>query len=203
MRYKTETLLLRQPILFLDRDGTLILEPEDYMVDSLEKLMFYPGIFRWLGRICREFDYKLVMITNQDGLGTDIFPESTFWPAHNKMMTTFEGEGIKFEEVLIDRSFPEENKATRKPGTDLLNHYINGNYDLKNSYVIGDRLTDIQLAKNLGCQGIWLANDPDLGVEELRQDELDSLNTTMALRTTDWEAVYGYLAECNNKTGQQ
>src|SRR5687767_7183 len=120
--------------LFIDRDGTLILEPPDEQIDSLEKLEFYPGVFTWLGKIARDSEYELVMVTNQDGLGTDSFPENTFWPAHTKMMKALENEGIIFDKVLIDRSFPRENKPTRKPGTGMLTEYLNGTYDLKNSY---------------------------------------------------------------------
>ena len=144
--------------LFIDRDGTLIIEPADGQIDSLEKLEFYPGVFYWLSRIVRETDFELVMVTNQDGLGTSSFPEETFWPAHQKMMKAFENEGVKFSDVFIDRSFSHENKPTRKPGTGMLTKYLNGNFDLKNSYVIGDRVTDVQLAKNLGASGI-LIND--------------------------------------------
>ena len=145
-------------VLFIDRDGTLIIEPEDQQIDSLEKLEFYPGVFYWLSKIARETDFELVMVTNQDGLGTSSFPEETFWPAHNKVIKAFENEGMKFSEVLIDRSFAHENKPTRKPGIGMLTKYLNGNFDLKNSYVIGDRVTDVQLAKNLGAAGI-LIND--------------------------------------------
>src|SRR5688572_16387548 len=148
-------------VLFIDRDGTLIIEPEDQQIDSLEKLEYYPGVFSWLSKIAAETDYELVMVTNQDGLGTSSFPEETFWPAHNKVMSAFEKEGVKFSEVFIDKSFPHENKPTRKPGTGLLTRYLSGDYDLKNSYVIGDRLTDVQLAKNLGANGI-LINDGTL-----------------------------------------
>ena len=151
-------------VLFIDRDGTLIIEPEDQQIDSLEKLEFYPGVFGWLSRIAKETDFELVMVTNQDGLGTSSFPEDTFWPAHHKVMKAFENEGVKFSDVLIDRSFPHENKPTRKPGTGMLTKYLDGSYDLKNSYVIGDRLTDVQLAKNLGAQGI-LINDGKLSAK--------------------------------------
>ena len=137
-------------VLFIDRDGTLIIEPPDEQIDSFEKLEFYPGIFRWLGKIVRETDFELVMVTNQDGLGTPGFPEEKFWPVHNKIMRSLENEGILFSKVFIDKSFLKENKPTRKPGTGMLTEYMNGNYDLKNSFVIGDRVTDIQLAKNLG-----------------------------------------------------
>src|SRR5687767_11668232 len=138
--------------LFIDRDGTLIIEPADGQIDSLEKLEFYPGVFYWLSRIVRETDFELVMVTNQDGLGTQSFPEETFWPAHEKMMGTLAGENVHFAAVHIDRSFPHENLPTRKPGTGMLTQYLDGTYDLASSFVIGDRLTDIQLAKNLGAK---------------------------------------------------
>lgn len=145
-------------VLFIDRDGTLVIEPPiDYQLDSLEKLEFYPGVFQWLSKIVTELDYELVMVTNQDGLGTDSFPEDTFWPAQNKIIQAFENEGITFKEILIDKSFPEENTPTRKPKTGLLNEYIYGDYDLANSYVIGDRETDMELAKNLGCKGLKIS----------------------------------------------
>ena len=182
-----------QKILFLDRDGTLILEPEDYQVDHVDKLDFYPGVFRWLGRIVRELDYRLVLITNQDGLGTDSYPEANFWPTHNAMLRALEAEGITFAEQLIDRTFAADNAPTRKPGTGLVEPYLNGEYDLAWSYVVGDRLTDIQLAKNIGAKGIWIATDPELGVEELDADQLEGLTETIALRTTDWEAIYRHL----------
>src|SRR5690606_33129653 len=136
--------------LFIDRDGTLILETADEQIDSFEKLEYYPGVFTWLGRIARETDYELVMVTNQDGLGTDRFPEDTFWPVHERIIQTFESEGIAFTKTFIDRSFPHDNLPTRKPGTGMLKEYIGGGYDLEHSFVIGDRLTDVELAKNLG-----------------------------------------------------
>jgi imidazoleglycerol-phosphate dehydratase/histidinol-phosphatase len=179
-------------LLILDRDGTLILEPENYQVDSLEKLTYYPGVFQYLSRIVRELDYELLMITNQDGLGTPSFPEDTFWPTHNKMMEAFDGEGITFAEVLIDRSFPEDNAPTRKPRTGLLTPYIQGDYDLANSIVIGDRLTDMELAKNIGAKGIWLSNQPDLGAEELESDN-KAVQQAIALQTTDWADIYRFL----------
>ena len=142
-------------VLFIDRDGTLIREPADYQVDDIAKLEFYPGVFKYLGKIAEELDYELVMVTNQDGLGTPAFPEDNFWPAHNLMMQSFAGEGIHFKEVIIDRTFAHEQAPTRKPHTGLLQHYLQGDYYLADSFVIGDRLTDIQLAKNLGARGIW------------------------------------------------
>jgi imidazoleglycerol-phosphate dehydratase/histidinol-phosphatase len=182
-----------QKILFLDRDGTLILEPADYQVDHIDKLNFYPGVFRWLGRIVRELDYALVMVTNQDGLGTESYPETNFWPTHNAMLRALEAEGITFAEQLIDRTFAADNQPTRKPGTKLVEHYLTGDYDLASSYVVGDRLTDIQLAKNMGAKGIWIATDPELGAEELNVDQLADLDETIALRTTDWEDIYRLL----------
>ncbi len=161
-------------VLFIDRDGTLILEPPDEQIDSLEKLEFYPGVFTWLSKIAKEADYELVMVTNQDGLGTSSFPEDTFWPAHNKMLKTLEGEGIRFDKTFIDRSFSRENKPTRKPGTALLTEFFNGSYDLKNSYVLGDRLTDVELAKNLGAKGI-LINDGSL-TEKVKEKSLEEFS---------------------------
>ena len=149
-------------VLFIDRDGTLIVEPPtDYQIDSLEKLEFYPEVFQWLSKIVIELDYILVMVTNQDGLGTDSFPEKDFWLAHNKMMQALKNENIHFHDVIIDRSLPEKNRPTRKPETDLLVKYIHGNYDLKNSFVIGDRWSDVQLAKNLGAKSIFFNKKED------------------------------------------
>ena len=180
-------------ILFLDRDGTLVLEPDDYQLDAMDKLEFHPEVFYYLGLIVRELDYELVMVTNQDGLGTDSHPEELFWPPHNFIIKAFANEGINFEEVIIDRTFARENKPTRKPGTALLTHYLEGDYDLANSYVVGDRLTDIQLAKNLGGKGIWINTEPELGADELQQEQLDSLHDTLALTTTSWEDIYTHL----------
>lgn len=168
-----------QRVLFIDRDGTLIKEPEDFQIDSLEKLEFYPGVFQWLAKICNEMNYQLVMVTNQDGLGTSSFPEETFWPAHNKMLQALQNEGIVFNEILIDKSFPEDNLDTRKPKTGLLKSYIYGNYNLKNSYVIGDRNTDMQLAENLGAQGIFIGKS----------------NEIAKISTTSWQEIYQYLKQ--------
>ena len=165
-------------ILFIDRDGTLAIEPPiDYQLDSLEKLEFFPGVFQGLGKIAKELDFELVMITNQDGLGTASFPEDTFWPAHNKLIQAFKNEGVNFSEVLIDRSFPEDNSPDRKPRTGLLGKYIHGPYDMEKSFVIGDRATDIELARNLGCLGIFIGEG----------------NTEAALNTKSWEEVYNFL----------
>ena len=176
-------------VLFIDRDGTLALEPEDYQLDALTKLEFYPKVFTYLGKIVKELDYSLVMVTNQDGLGTKSFPEDDFWPTHNFLLKAFENEGIVFDEILIDKSFPEDNAPTRKPRTGLLTHYINGDFDLKQSYVIGDRLTDMELAKNLNAQGIFIANDENLGAAESNAEVSD----VIALKTTDWESIYHFL----------
>ncbi|MET0242479.1 MAG: bifunctional histidinol-phosphatase/imidazoleglycerol-phosphate dehydratase HisB, partial [Flavitalea sp.] len=181
-------------VLFIDRDGTLINEaPPTYQLDSYEKLTFYPHMFEYMTRIAREFDYELVMVTNQDGMGTDAFPENTFWPLHNLVMKSLEGEGIHFSEVLIDRSFPADNAPTRKPGTGMLTRYINNpDYDLENSFVIGDRITDVQLAKNLGCKAIWMNNDASLGAGEI-SDKVQELRDTIALESADWSKIYEFL----------
>ncbi|MBP2617523.1 bifunctional histidinol-phosphatase/imidazoleglycerol-phosphate dehydratase HisB [Chryseobacterium jejuense] len=166
-------------VLFIDRDGTLIIEPPtDFQVDSLEKLEFYPGVFQNLSKIANELDYELVMVTNQDGLGTDGFPFENFIKPHEKMLRTFENEGVIFSDILIDKSFESENLPTRKPGTGMLAKYIYGDYDLKNSYVIGDRSTDIQLAKNLGSKSIFLNQN---------------FNQEADLATTQWSEIYQFL----------
>lgn len=176
--------------LFIDRDGTLVIEPPvDYQLDSLEKLVFYPKVFRNLYFIRKQLDFEFVMVTNQDGLGTDSFPEYTFWPAHDKMLKTLEGEGIRFDDILIDRSFPEENSPNRKPRTGMLGCYLSGEYDLANSYVIGDRLTDMQLAANLGAKGIWLRPDDD----EARQLLTENTAISPVLITDDWDRITEYL----------
>ena len=176
--------------LFRDRDGTLVIEPPvDYQLDSLEKLVFYPKVFRNLYFIRKQLDFEFVMVTNQDGLGTDSFPEDTFWPAHDKMLKTLEGEGIRFDDILIDRSFPEENSPNRKPRTGMLGRYLSGEYDLANSYVIGDRLTDMQLAANLGAKGIWLRPDDD----EARQLLTENTAISPILITDDWDRITEYL----------
>lgn len=168
-------------ILFIDRDGTLIVEPpEDFQVDSLEKLEFLPGVFQNLSKIARELDYELVMVTNQDGLGTDSFPEETFWKPHNKMMKALENEGINFTEVLIDKSFEHENLSTRKPGIGMLMKYIHGNYELPNSFVIGDRLTDVQLAENLGSKSIYISSQ---------------ISDKATFTTGNWFEIYQYLKQ--------
>ncbi len=175
-------------VLFIDRDGTLALEPEDYQLDSLEKLVFYPGAFQWMAKIAK-LDYELVMVTNQDGLGTDSFPEDTFWPTHNKVLEAFKNEGVEFDAIKIDRSFPEENSPNRKPQTGMLTEYMNDDYDLANSFVIGDRITDVELAKNLGAKAIFLKQEEGLGSGE-GQAENNELEKVISLTTTDWQEIY-------------
>ena len=187
-------------VLFIDRDGTLAIEPPvDYQLDSFEKLEFYPKVFQYLGKIAKELDFELVMVTNQDGLGTSSFPEATFWPVHNFLVKTFEKEGIVFTEQIIDRTFARDNAPTRKPNTGLLSHYISSSYDLENSFVIGDRMTDIELAKNLGARGIFINNDNIEGTDELTVTK-DELENYIALETKDWSAIYEFL-KAKDRTG--
>lgn len=176
--------------LFIDRDGTLVVEPPvDYQLDSLEKLEFYPKVFRNLYFMRKHLDFEFVMVTNQDGLGTASFPEDTFWPAHNKMLKALEGEGILFDDILIDRSFPEDNSPNRKPRTGMLGKYLSGEYDLAASYVIGDRVTDMQLAANLGAKGIWLRPYDD----DARRLLAENGSLRPVLITEDWDKVTEFL----------
>ena len=182
-------------VLFIDRDGTLIKEaPPTYQLDDFSKLEFYPDMFYYMRRIAEELDYELVMVTNQDGLGTASFPEETFWPLQNLVMKSLANESVIFAEVIIDRTLPAENAPTRKPGTALLARYINNpDYDLQNSYVIGDRITDMQLAKNLNCKGLWFNIDSMLGQTEI-SDTIDDLrNEVIVLETSSWAYIYNYL----------
>lgn len=173
-------------VLFIDRDGTIIVEPpSDYQVDSLEKLEFLPKVITALQHIARQTDYELVMVTNQDGLGTTSFPEDTFWPAHQKMLKTLAGEGIFFSAIHIDKSFEHQQLPSRKPGTGMLTGYMQGNYDLAHSYVIGDRLTDVKLARNLGAKAILIA-DPHTGPATTDQ--------TLVLISQDWDEIYRFLS---------
>ena len=188
----TETTTKKQKVLFIDRDGTIIQEPPGYQVDAFEKVTFYPKAFTYLSKIAQELDYKLVMITNQDGLGTDIFPEDTFWPVHNFILKSFENEGVVFDDVFIDKTFPEDNADTRKPGTGMLTEFFSENYDLENSFVLGDRITDIELAKNLGAQGVFISDHTDLGADEITT-EREELEKFIALETTDWQKIYEFL----------
>lgn len=171
-------------LLFIDRDGTLIKEPADEQIDSFEKLEFVEGVFRNLGFIRKNLDFEFVMVSNQDGLGTDSFPEDTFWPVHNFILQTLKGEGIEFDNILIDRHFPEDNHPCRKPGTGMLTEYINNpEYDLANSYVIGDRETDAQLAENLGCKALILGKD-DITWEKIAEILFAGERTAEITRTT-------------------
>ena len=190
-------------VLFIDRDGTLVIEPPvDYQLDSLEKLEFYPGVFRWLGEIVRKMNFEIVMVTNQDGLGTDSFPEHTFHPPQDAMIKALKGEGIEFSEVLIDRSFPHENAPTRKPRTGLLKKYMTGDYDLKNSFVIGDRITDVELAKNIGAKAIWINHEDEKGLEEL-SSKISEVKDCISLESTDWKDIYLFLAAGERKATVQ
>ena len=181
-------------ILFIDRDGTLIKEaPPTYQVDSFDKLEFYPHAFEFMTKIACEFDYELVMVTNQDGLGSSSFPENTFWPVQNFVMKALENEGIHFSAVHIDKTLAKNNAPTRKPRTGMLLEYLNNDkYDIKNSFVIGDRITDVQLAKNLGCKAFWLNNDTNLGGKEI-SNSVQELEETIALETTEWSKIYEFL----------
>ena len=177
-------------ILFIDRDGTLILEPDDEQIDSLEKLEFYPEVFTYLGKISKELDYELVMVTNQDGLGTKSFPEEFFWPAHNKLLNSFKNEGVTFSEIFIDRSFPNDNASTRKPRTGMLTNYLdNSEYNLSESYVIGDRISDMELAKNLNSKGI-LINIDNIKLKEETKNDFDDV---ISLKTNSWSEIYSHL----------
>ncbi|WP_455169429.1 bifunctional histidinol-phosphatase/imidazoleglycerol-phosphate dehydratase HisB [Aegicerativicinus sediminis] len=178
-------------VLFIDRDGTLILEPEDEQIDSFEKLQFFPEVFQYLSKIAKELSYELVMITNQDGLGTDAFPENNFWPVHKLIVETFKNEGVEFQNIFIDKTFAKDNAPTRKPNTGLLTAYFEGDYDLENSFVIGDRLTDIQLAKNLNSKGIFIDTHPEMGADE--SSGRGDLQDYIALETSSWKRIYEFL----------
>ncbi len=179
---------MMKKILFVDRDGTLIIEPKDKQIDSFDKLVFYPEVITYLRKISLELDYELVLVTNQDGLGTKSFPENTFWPTHNLMLKIFNSEGIIFSDILIDKSLPKENLPTRKPRTGMLKKYIkNSNYDLKNSFVIGDRDSDMILAKNLGSKGIYINR------ENNKNDHQSDTESVILLKSNSWEEIYKYL----------
>jgi imidazoleglycerol-phosphate dehydratase / histidinol-phosphatase len=181
-------------ILFIDRDGTLITEPEDEQIDSFAKLQFYPEMLQYLPKIAKEFDFELVMVTNQDGLGTSVYPEDTFWPVQNFIIQTLKNEGVVFSDYIIDRTFAKDNAPTRKPGTALLDKYFDKNvYDLANSFTIGDRLNDVLLAKNLGAKAIRIHNNSNLGAAEFTEEQQAEVKATIALDTQDWEKVYEFL----------
>ena len=191
---------MKKKVLFIDRDGTLIKETVDEQIDAFDKMIFYPKVFTYLGKIAKELEYELVMITNQDGLGTAAFPEDTFWPVHNFIMKSFENEGVVFDEVFLDKTFPHENANTRKPGTGLLTQYFSQDYDLENSFVIGDRLTDIELAKNLGSKGIFINDNTNLGTSEITVKR-DELNDIIYLESNDWQKIYEFL-KLENRTAE-
>jgi len=183
---------MKKKLLLIDRDGTLIAEPQDEQVDSFEKLAFYPEVFTYLKKITDKGEYDILMITNQDGLGTDAFPEDTFWPVQNFIVKAFKNEGVVFKDILIDRTFPHENANTRKPKTGLVKPYLTEDYDIENSIVIGDRLTDIELAKNMGCKGIFINQHRNLGDNELESSKAE-LENYIALETDSWKRIYEFL----------
>lgn len=186
-------------ILFIDRDGTIVKEAKapDYVLDTFEELEYYPEVFRFLGKIARKLNYELVMVTNQDGLGTKVLPENVFWNIHNKILKAFENEGIVFSKVFIDDSYPEDKKPTRKPGIGMVLEYVNNpNYDLQHSFMIGDRLTDMEFAKNLGAKGIFINNDELLGATEI-SSKREELNPFIALQTSSWKEIYSFLKKLN------
>ncbi|WP_160127823.1 bifunctional histidinol-phosphatase/imidazoleglycerol-phosphate dehydratase HisB [Kordia antarctica] len=185
-------------VLFIDRDGTIIKEPADEQIDSFEKLEFYPKAISALRKIATELDFELVMITNQDGLGTEVYPENTFWPVHNFIMQSLENEEIVFDKIVIDRTFAKDNAPTRKPNTGLLTEYFSEAYDLKNSFVIGDRLTDIELAKNLGSKGIYINDETFLGTDEITVKRTD-LDEFIGLESNDWDEIYTFLKSKERK----
>ncbi|MGN6342922.1 MAG: bifunctional histidinol-phosphatase/imidazoleglycerol-phosphate dehydratase HisB [Ginsengibacter sp.] len=195
---------MSKKVLFIDRDGTLIMEPPvTNQVDAFSKLEFYPHVFEYLSRIVKELDYELAMVTNQDGLGSEIFPEEAFWPLQNFVIKTFRDQGILFSDIFIDRTFPHENKNTRKPGTGMLVRYIEDeNYDLQNSFVIGDRLTDVELAKNLDSKAIFINNFQELGTSEITVSHED-LKKVIALETQKWEDIYNFLKQPSRKVSHE
>ncbi|HWB26814.1 MAG TPA: bifunctional histidinol-phosphatase/imidazoleglycerol-phosphate dehydratase HisB [Chitinophagaceae bacterium] len=188
-----EEITIQKRVLFIDRDGTLIKEaPPTYQIDDWNKLEFYPEVFQYMSRIAAEFDYELVMVSNQDGLGTSLFPEDTFWPIQNFVAKSFADEGVHFSAYYFDRTFAKDNAPTRKPNTGMLTGYLdNPEYDIAGSYVIGDRITDVQLAKNLGCRAVWLNNDETLGAGEIK-DTVEALTNTIALETKEWKSIYEF-----------
>ena len=183
---------MKKRVLFIDRDGTLIKETSDEQIDAFSKLIFYPQVFTYMSRIAQELDFELVMITNQDGLGTEVFPEESFWPVHELIMRSFENEGVVFKEVFIDRTFAKDNAPTRKPNTGLLTQYFSEAYDLADSFVIGDRLTDVELAKNLGAKAIYINDETHLGTGEISVSR-EALHPFISLETNSWNDIYHFL----------
>lgn len=193
----------KKKVLFIDRDGTLIREaPPTYQIDSIDKLEFYPGMLTWLPRILAFTDYELVMASNQDGLGTESFPEDSFWPVQNFILRQLKAEGIQFSEILIDKTLPEQQADTRKPNTGLFSRYLkNPDYNLNESFVIGDRISDVQLAKNLGCKAIWLNNDPGLGKSDVQP--ATDLSHVVALETTSWKSIHDFFLSSGRKISHE
>ena len=189
-------------VLFIDRDGTIIHEPEDYQIDNLDKFTFYPEVIYYLVKIVKELDYELVMVTNQDGLGTDAYPEENFWPIQNFLLKTLKNEGIEFIDILMDRSFPKDNSLNRKPNTGLLeDKYLNNkDYDLENSYMIGDRMTDMEFAHNFGGKGIFIDTHQELGNDELKND-INEVEKIVVLKTDSWQKIYEFL-KLNDRTAE-
>ncbi len=191
---------MAKKVLFIDRDGTLIIEPKGGNIDSWDKLEFFPHVFKYMNLIATEFDYELVIVSNQDGLGTEYFPFAAFQPIQDFIIKSFANEDVHFSAVYFDPSFKHENSPNRKPRIGLVKHYINnGEYDVENSLVIGDRITDVQLAKNLGCKCIWIHRRPNLGLKEIT-DTIEVLReTSLAAEVTTWKEIYEFLKEENNK----
>jgi imidazoleglycerol-phosphate dehydratase/histidinol-phosphatase len=171
-------------VLFIDRDGTILEEPEDEQVDSFEKFIFLPGVITSLSKIAKETDFELVIVSNQDGLGTDLYSEETFWPVQNKMLEILRGEGVEFAQIFIDKTLPSQNAPTRKPGTAMLVKYLASGIDLDSSYVIGDRLTDVEMAKNIGCKAILIS---------------DKTSDGAILTTKNWNDIYKFLKQIPRK----
>jgi len=187
-------------ILFVDRDGTLIIEPLSGNIDGWDKLQFFPHVFKYMNLIATEFDYELVIVSNQDGLGTEYFPYSDFQPIQDFIMKTFENEDVHFAAVYIDGSFKEDKSPNRKPRIGMIKQYINNpDYDIENSFVIGDRITDVQMAKNLGCKGIWINRREGLGLKELTDTVEVLRETALSLETTNWKDIYEFLKKENSK----
>jgi len=185
---------MAKKVLFIDRDGTLIIEPVSGNIDTWDKLQFFPHVFKYMNLIATEFDYELVIVSNQDGLGTNYFPYQDFQPIQDFIIKAFENEDVHFSAVYIDPSFKEDNSPGRKPRIGMIKHYLNDpEYDIENSFVIGDRITDVQMAKNLGCKAIWINRRPGLGLKEIT-DTIEVLRqTALALETDNWKDIYEFL----------
>jgi len=187
-------------ILFIDRDGTLIIEPKGGNIDSWDKLEFFPQVFKYMNLIATEFDYELVIVSNQDGLGTEYFPIDTFQPIQDFIIKAFENEAVHFADAYFDGSFKEEKSPNRKPRIGMIKHYLDdANYNVPNSFVIGDRITDVQMAKTLGCKGIWINRREGLGLKEITDTVEVLRETTLACETTNWKDIYEFLKKENSK----